>query len=753
MTLVTVLDSVKDIYFSEKSTNPEKWDTAFAELETSLDTTREQAFAIELKNNLSDFEMSSEERKDLGKKYGVSMFFYPQKWAPILNTTKESWCDWAFDEFNSWHDLSVDNTQDTRNSVIFNERDTDLLATVLDLNPETIDESALPLLSEALFISDPDLQKKVLDHIQKLGPIAKPLERDLIVAQLFIDDTDTVANTFETMQTSKDEQFALLKSVYANPDEWLFSTGDLLPGRLNTEDSPRFFIQQKVLKAVTKLAIADSSVASVAYDFIASELRNQEQETDIIYTAQESLAKLTLNYTDYFEGAISLLKENLSNDNADLQSNIVRCIASLYSIGKQRVFDELILLANSSDITVKLAAYYWLEKTTHESYPNDNALYQLVSLYKQELVHPLPKMRFLCAHSLKNIGYESTETADVLKDIILNNKETHPEVLLEIILALIAVDPWEDIVYGDRHNITQALDKYIADEGSQEPLFPIRSENCGPLVEALSCDNPNFQIAAAFLLTKAELTTFQKHRIFDVSLANPIQFIENCSRISCPECWKYHDADLSAIAVPGSALHELINNPELNDEDGIFGNGQIGIGASAFIGGVLGRNYGNQYGSGGLGSRGSGLGGGGTPGGLGGLGTRGRGRGASGYGSGGGYFGRKSMGTPGMTTLDPIILGALDKSIVDRVVKQHLAQIRYCYQKELAKNPNLFGKIVVKFVVANDGSVSSATIKDSTMNNSIVEQCICQRFMRFRFPPPKGDGIVIVSYPFVFKDQ
>ena len=50
-----------------------------------------------------------------------------------------------------------------------------------------------------------------------------------------------------------------------------------------------------------------------------------------------------------------------------------------------------------------------------------------------------------------------------------------------------------------------------------------------------------------------------------------------------------------------------------------------------------------------------------------------------------------------------------------------------------------------------NGSVSSAKTNATSMNNPIVENCICQRFMRFKFPQPKGGGIVIVTYPFVFK--
>ncbi len=167
------------------------------------------------------------------------------------------------------------------------------------------------------------------------------------------------------------------------------------------------------------------------------------------------------------------------------------------------------------------------------------------------------------------------------------------------------------------------------------------------------------------------------------------------------------------------------------------------------IGGLIGAK-GTQMGSGGLGGRGSGLGGGGTADGLGGMGTKGRGSGASGYGSGGGNFGSKGEGGIGSIGGDPIILGALDKSLIDAVIKRNMNQIRYCYQRELTKNPAIGGKITVKFVIGKDGTVSTATTKATTMNNSAVEGCINGRFLRFQFPEPKGGGIVIVSYPFIF---
>lgn len=188
---------------------------------------------------------------------------------------------------------------------------------------------------------------------------------------------------------------------------------------------------------------------------------------------------------------------------------------------------------------------------------------------------------------------------------------------------------------------------------------------------------------------------------------------------------------------------------DAGDLDGMFGSSGLDANLTGGIGGLIGAK-GTQVGSGGLGARGSGLGGGGTAEGLGGLGTKGIGSGRSGYGSGGGSFGAKGEGGIGTVGGDPIILGALDRSLIDEVIKRHMNQIRYCYQRELTKNPSLGGKIVIKFVIAKDGSVSSASVKNSSMGNSAVESCISGRFMRMQFPEPKGGGIVIVSYPFLF---
>lgn len=100
-------------------------------------------------------------------------------------------------------------------------------------------------------------------------------------------------------------------------------------------------------------------------------------------------------------------------------------------------------------------------------------------------------------------------------------------------------------------------------------------------------------------------------------------------------------------------------------------------------------------------------------------------------------------------TLD--VRGALDRKVIRRVVGQHLAQIKRCYERGLAANPALAGSAVVRFTIAGDGAVVASTVQQSTLGNATVEQCIAAAVRRWRFPAPSGGGIVDVSYPFVLR--
>lgn len=187
----------------------------------------------------------------------------------------------------------------------------------------------------------------------------------------------------------------------------------------------------------------------------------------------------------------------------------------------------------------------------------------------------------------------------------------------------------------------------------------------------------------------------------------------------------------------------------------IFGHAGLGGELKAAMGNMFGAAPGDAAGFGGLGLRGSGSGGGGLGDsiGIGGIGTKGRGGGTGGYGSGVGVLGGKKDVDIGIAPADPTVVGSLDKELIRQVIKRNIGQIRYCYESELTRSPKLGGKVSIKFVISASGAVAQSSVADSSMGNATVETCVAGRVRTWVFPKPKGGGVVIVTYPFVFKQS
>ncbi len=150
--------------------------------------------------------------------------------------------------------------------------------------------------------------------------------------------------------------------------------------------------------------------------------------------------------------------------------------------------------------------------------------------------------------------------------------------------------------------------------------------------------------------------------------------------------------------------------------------------------------------------------GGGTSGGdtkkIGGLGTAGKGGGTTGYkGTGSLSLGNTGSAEVGILDEETEVAGGLDKEVIARVIKSQLGQIRYCYERQLSANPDLYGKILVKFTIGATGSVVAQSIGTTSLNNAMVEGCILRRIAGWKFPTPKGGTNVLVTYPFLFKSN
>ena len=103
------------------------------------------------------------------------------------------------------------------------------------------------------------------------------------------------------------------------------------------------------------------------------------------------------------------------------------------------------------------------------------------------------------------------------------------------------------------------------------------------------------------------------------------------------------------------------------------------------------------------------------------------------------------------STEHAVVLGAMPREDIDRVILKHLSAVRTCYEGEAATAPLLAGKVAVRFVIGKDGSVTSARVSSSTLRNEAVEQCVVKAFTPMVFPAPPGGTTVIATYPFVFR--
>jgi TonB family protein len=98
----------------------------------------------------------------------------------------------------------------------------------------------------------------------------------------------------------------------------------------------------------------------------------------------------------------------------------------------------------------------------------------------------------------------------------------------------------------------------------------------------------------------------------------------------------------------------------------------------------------------------------------------------------------------------PAVDGQLDPNIVVREVRARMSAIKACYDRALKRNPNLSGKVVIRWTITPAGTVSGVDVDQDSMGDSDVTSCIKSLVARWRFPAPSG-GAVEVSFPFVFQ--
>jgi hypothetical protein len=83
--------------------------------------------------------------------------------------------------------------------------------------------------------------------------------------------------------------------------------------------------------------------------------------------------------------------------------------------------------------------------------------------------------------------------------------------------------------------------------------------------------------------------------------------------------------------------------------------------------------------------------------------------------------------------------------LVRRIVRLSFKQLRQCYVSALSTNPDLQGRVTVRFTIDKDGKVSRAKNVGQEMPDANVVRCVVRSFSELTFPRPAKGEVTVVS--------
>jgi hypothetical protein len=87
---------------------------------------------------------------------------------------------------------------------------------------------------------------------------------------------------------------------------------------------------------------------------------------------------------------------------------------------------------------------------------------------------------------------------------------------------------------------------------------------------------------------------------------------------------------------------------------------------------------------------------------------------------------------------------------IQATVRSRYGKLRVCYERGLLKNPNLAGRLEVRFTISGTGAVSRVRVAANTMPDCDTVRCMVGVFRALRFPETGNPQEVTVVYPIQF---
>ncbi len=97
--------------------------------------------------------------------------------------------------------------------------------------------------------------------------------------------------------------------------------------------------------------------------------------------------------------------------------------------------------------------------------------------------------------------------------------------------------------------------------------------------------------------------------------------------------------------------------------------------------------------------------------------------------------------------------GKLNANIVRQKIRIDLPKINRCYESALRYEPELSGKVKVRFDVMRKGSVQAVRVLENTTGHEGVERCVARVVGGIKFPIRRSGKPLSFTFPFVFAPQ
>ena len=97
--------------------------------------------------------------------------------------------------------------------------------------------------------------------------------------------------------------------------------------------------------------------------------------------------------------------------------------------------------------------------------------------------------------------------------------------------------------------------------------------------------------------------------------------------------------------------------------------------------------------------------------------------------------------------------GEFDAMLVRETISREVPKINRCYESALRTEPDLAGKVKIKFAIVRSGDVQSVRVLENTTGHEGVERCVTRVVGDIRFPSRKSGKPLSFVFPFVFAPQ